>query len=221
MSDRSIRIAGAAGVIFVVLILVTTFSAGSMPMPDDSVDKIRAFFVDHRAAELLGTFIGVLGTPFALYFGVSLRELVRGDRQANVYATFSLAGLLVTAPMAAAGGVASIVAVYDKAATAALSDDMIRMLFTMQLLFFTTTATGIIAFALGAGLALNRTKALPAHCMWLAYLAAIGNVVSAVALLGAGAAGIGFLGVATFSLFILVTGITMLAGKASPAVAPA
>ena len=37
--------------------------------------------------------------------------------------------------------------------------------------------------------------------------------------LGAGAAGIGLFGVLTFSLFILVTGITMAMGKATPAAA--
>ena len=219
MSDRSVRIAGVAGIVFVVLILVSAFSAGGMPKPDDPVDKIRTFFVDHRSALLVSTFIGLLATPFVLFFGVNLRELVRGDRQANVFGTFSLAGLLVTAPMAAAGGVTSIVAVYDKAATARFSDDTIRLLFTMQGLFFTATASGIIAFALGAALALNRTRALPSHCVWLAYLAAVGNIVSAIAVLGAGASGIGFAGLATFSLFILVSGITMAIGKATPAVA--
>src|SRR5437016_10299196 len=137
MSDRSIRLAGIAGVVFVVMILVTVFSTGSMPMPDDPPEKIRAFFVDHRGALLVSNFIGMLATPFVLWFGVTLRELVRGDRVSGALGTFSLAGLLVTAPMAAAGGATSVVAVYNNGVADKLSDDTVRTLFTMQGMFFT------------------------------------------------------------------------------------
>src|SRR5437762_2377401 len=107
MSDRSIRIAGLAGVVFVVMILITVFSTGSMPMVDDPVSKIRAYFVDHRSALLVSQLLGMLATPFALWFGVTLRELVRGDRISNALGTYSLAGLIVTAPLPAAGGAIS------------------------------------------------------------------------------------------------------------------
>lgn len=219
MSERSIRLAGIAGVVFVVMILVTVFSTGSMPMSDDSPDKIRAFLVDHRGALLASNLIGMLAVPFVLWFGVMLRELLRGDRLSSALGTFSLAGLLVTAPMAAAGGATSAVAVYNNGVAAKLGDDTVRTLFTMQALFFTATAMGIIAFAVGAAIAISRTKALPAYTMWLACLAVVGNVVSAFASLGAGASGLGFPGVLTFALFILVTGITMAMGKAAPAAA--
>src|SRR5439155_26052094 len=110
---------------------------------------------DHRSALLVSNFIGMLATPFVLWFGVTLRELVRGDRVSSALGTFSLAGLLVTAPMAAAGGVTSVVAVYSDGVANKLSDDTVRTLFTMQSLLFTATAMGIIAFALGAAVAIN------------------------------------------------------------------
>jgi hypothetical protein len=71
-----------------------------------------------------------------------------------------------------------------------------------------------------AALAIHRTRALPMYTMWFALLATLGNLVAMCATLDAGTANIGFFGLATFSLFVLVTGITMAAGKASTPAAP-
>jgi hypothetical protein len=57
--------------------------------------------------------------------------------------------------------------------------------------------------------------------MWLGLLCAAGNVVALFSFLGAGAAVLGLPGVLTFALFVLVAGITMALGKATPAVEPA
>ena len=50
MTGRMIRLGGAAGVVFVVLILISVFAGGSMPKPDDSVVKIQKFFVFYGPA---------------------------------------------------------------------------------------------------------------------------------------------------------------------------
>src|SRR5947208_2420298 len=99
MTDRSVRAGGIAGLIFVALILVAVFAAGNPPAADDAADKIRDFLVDHRGAIILGNLFGLLGIPFVLWFGVVLRESLRGDAMSNALGTTSLAGLLVTAPM--------------------------------------------------------------------------------------------------------------------------
>ena len=217
MSDRTIRFAGVAGIVFVVLILITVFSTGSPPMADDPVDKIRAFLVDHRSALLISNVIAFAAIPFVLWFAVVLRELVRGDRTANALGTLSLAGLLVTGPMAMAGGAIQEAPLYVKGVADKLSDDTLRVVFETQLLLFSATSAGIIAFALGAAFAIRRTGALPTYVMWLGFVAAIGNAVALLSALSSGAAGIGILGLLTFAVFILVAGIAMAAGKATPA----
>ena len=111
MSDRAVRWAGVAGVVFVILILITVFAGGSMPKPDDSVAKIQKYLVDHRGGLLLSNFLGLVAIPFALWFGVVLRDCLRGDRLSNAYGTTLLAGLIATAPMAMVGGVLMLVAV--------------------------------------------------------------------------------------------------------------
>ena len=213
MSERVIRLAGVAGIVFVVLLAVGVFGGGSMPMPDDSVEKIRSYYVDHRGAVLFINMVQLVAIPFALWFAVGLRDLFRGDRLSQMLGTASLAGLLVTAPMAMAGGALQAAPVYVDGAAKNFGDDILRIIFIGQGLLFAATSAGITAFVLAAGLGIRQTKALPAYTMWLAFLAAVGNVVTMFSTLGAGAAVLGFVGVGTFALFILVTGITMATGR--------
>ena len=71
--------------------------------------------------------------------------------------------------------------------------------------------------ALTAGLSIRRTGALPAYTMWLAFIAVVGNLAAMVSTLDAKVGLISFAGLLSFALFLLVTGIVMAAGKATPA----
>ena len=213
MSDRAIRWAGLAGIVFVVLVVITIVISGSPPKSDDAVSKIRDYYIDHRSNLLWANLVGVVGIPFILWFVVVLRELFRGDRLTTALGTFSLAGLLVTAPMAMIGGALSVSVIYIDGAAQTYRPETLRLVYDAQSLAFAATSAGIAAFALGAALAIRRSGALPRFTMWLAWLAVLGSVVTMFTVLDAGAATIGLVGVTTFALFILVTGITMAAGK--------
>jgi hypothetical protein len=213
MSDRAIRWAGVAGIVFVILVVITIAVSGSPPMGDDAVSKIRDYYIDHRSNLLYANLLGVLGIPFILWFAVVLREMFRGDRLTSALGTFSLAGLIVTAPVAMIGGALNVSVIYVDGAAQAYRPETLRLMYDAQSLAFAATSAGIAAFTLGAALAIRRSGALPGFTMWLAWLAVLGNVVTMFTVLDAGAATIGFVGVTTFALFILVTGITMAAGK--------
>jgi hypothetical protein len=220
MTDRTVRSAGLAGIVFVILILISVFAGGSMPKPDDSAIKIQKFFIDHRRGLLVGNFVGLIAIPFALWFAVALRELVRRDRLASAYGTALLAGLLVTAPMALVGGALQAAPVYVTGAARQVDANVLRLIFEGQLLAFVGTSAGIATFALASAAAIRRSGALPAYTMWLALLAVAGNVLAMISGLGAKVSPLGIFGVATFGLFVLVTGITM-AGGTVTAVDPA
>lgn len=207
MTERTVRWAGVAAIIFVVLILITVFSGGQPPDADAAVDKIRTFLIDNRSTLLLSNLLGLIGIPFVVWFVVVLRDVLRGDRTSNALGTASLAGLVVTAPMAMVGGALSVAPVYVSGVANHLGDDTIRIMFEAQNLMFAATSAGIVLFSITTALAIRRTKALPTYTMWLAF----------VATLGAGAAGLGVFGILSFALFLLVTGITMAAGKTTPA----
>jgi hypothetical protein len=116
-----------------------------------------------------------------------------------------------------AGGALSVAPIYVDGVADKLGDDALRIVFESQMLLFAATSSGIVLFSLLAGLAIRRTTALPAYTMWLAFLATVGNVVTMISVFGSGVSALGLPGLPTFALFLLVTGITMAAGKATPA----
>jgi hypothetical protein len=220
VTDRAVRWSGGAAIAFVVLILVSAFSSGSPPSADDSVAEIRDYFVDHRTALLVATLLGLVAVPFAIWFAVALRDLVRGDRLSNALGTASLAGLLVTAAVALVGGALAVSAVYVDGAANGMGDDTIRVVYAGQTLCFASTSAGLALFGLTAALAIRRTGALPPYTVWFGLLASVANVVAMFSVLGAGASNVGFVGLIGLVLFLLVTGATMAAGKATPAMTP-
>ena len=144
---------------------------------------------------------------------MTLRDVLRGDRMANALGTASLAGLLITAPMAMVGGAIGTSAVYVDGVAQTMGDDSIRIVYEGQTLLFGATAAGLTLFAVATGLAIYRTRSLPTYTMWLAFLAAIGNVVALLSTLAPGISLLALFGVLTFALFVLVTGIVMATGK--------
>jgi hypothetical protein len=217
MSDRTMRMGGVAALVFVALILVGVLSGGSPPAADDSAEKIRAYFVDHRGALILGNLCGLIGSAFVVWFAVVLREALRGDRLTSALGTASLAGILVTAPLALAGSAVFTAPVWVDGAAEHLGDDAVRLAYLTQNLLFAGTSCGLALCGATTALAIRRSGALPAYTMWLAALVAVGNIVVAVSTVSSDALVLGFIGISTFALFLLVTGIAMLTGKASPA----
>lgn len=217
MSDRTMRMGGVAAIVFVALVLVSILAGGSPPAADDSADKIREYFVDHRGALILAQLCGVIATVFVVWFGVTLREVFRGDRETSALGTASLAGILVTAPLAMAGGAVAMAPVWVDGAAEKFSDDSLRLAFLTQNLLFGAASGGLALFGLVTALAIRRSGALPAYTMWLAFLVALANVVTVVAMTSASAAAAGFAGIVAFLLFLLVTGIAMVTGKATAA----
>jgi hypothetical protein len=219
MSDRFVRWGGIAAIIFVVLILFTAFSAGSPPATDDAIDKVRQFYSDHRGILLVSNMIALFAVPFVVWWAIVFREVVRRDTVANALGTGVLAGILITAAAAMTGGALNVSVVYLDKGLADIPDGVLRVVYQGQGLMFGATSAGLVLMALTAGLAIRRTGALPAYTMWLAFIAVVGNLVSMASTLDAKVGTIGFAGLLSFTLFLLVTGIVMVAGKATPTAA--
>src|SRR5881227_1114411 len=71
------RYGAAAGVLFVVLVVVGALIGGSPPSPDDSVRKIATYYTDHTAAIKTGAFLTGLGGAAFLWFLGSLWSTLR------------------------------------------------------------------------------------------------------------------------------------------------
>jgi len=213
MPKRMVQWAGVAAIAFVVLTLISVFSTGEPPAADDAIGKIRDYLVDHRTALLVSNFLGLVAIPLVIWFGVVLRDVLRGDRVANALGTASLAGLLLTAPLAMVGGAIGSAPIYVDGVAKTMGDDSLRIVYEGQSLLFGATAAGLTLFAVATGLAIYRTRSLPTYTMWLAFLAAIGNVIALLSTLAPGISLLALFGVLTFALFVLVAGIVMASGN--------
>jgi len=213
MTDRAVRVAGLAALVFVVLILIGALAPGNPPAGDASVDKIRMFMTDHRGAILLATLLGLFATPFAVWFFVTLRELTRGDGISNMAGTSMLAGIIFTGCMALVGGAVFAAPLYLDGFTEGATDDTVRIVYSMQFLVFESTVAGLLLVLGGAFVVIRRTRALPMAAAWVAALGFVLAVVAAFATLSAGSGALGFLGLVGLVLFMVVAGIMMLAGK--------
>src|SRR3954468_585803 len=213
MPKRMVQWAGIAAIAFVVLTLISVFSTGEPPSADDAIGKIRDYLVDHRTALLVSNFLGLVAIPLVIWFGVVLRDVLRGDRVANALGTASLAGLLLTAPLAMVGGAIGSAPIYVDGVAKTMGDDSLRIVYEGQSLLFGATAAGLTLFAVATGLAIYRTRSLPTYTMWLAFLAAIGNVIALLSTLAPGISLLALFGVLTFALFVLVAGIVMASGN--------
>jgi hypothetical protein len=187
------RYGAAAGVLFVVLVAVSAFIAGSPPKPDDTPKKIALYFLDHEGAIKAGAFISGLATVAFLWFLGSLWSTLRRPEDTRRLAT-----------IAAGGGVATVSLVLVGFAMNSTTALRIRELGPSGAKFFYTLSgivIGMASFSIAALVAATSIAALRAN-LFPAWLGWAGGVLSVAWLVGG-------LGVATDSGAIFVLGFVV------------
>jgi hypothetical protein len=96
------RLGAIAGVAFVVLALIATFVAGSVPKFNDSPAKIASFYQAHHSRTLLATVLSAAAAAFFVWLvasiAVALREVGQG-----AWAAIAFGGGMAGIALAAAG----------------------------------------------------------------------------------------------------------------------
>src|SRR5919109_1228888 len=77
MNVTSNRMSALAGLGFVVLVLISTFIAGTHPETSDSPQKISAFFAHHHKGLLVGAVVSGLASPLFVWLFASLARAMR------------------------------------------------------------------------------------------------------------------------------------------------
>ena len=174
------RVAGAAGLIYVIGAGVENMDVLGAPTPASSAADIREHYAD-QALGIVTTAAGAIALLAYCVLAVALFRLVRdadpgADSGARPWAVAGLVAGLAGPALAAAGLVASSILVAD--AGAGHSDDRVRTLFELFVDARLISGVCIATFLAGFGLAALRSRALPAP------LAQAACVLAVPALLG-------------------------------------
>ena len=167
----------AAGVIFVVLIVVGALISGSPPSPDDSVRKIASYYEDHTAAIKTGAFLTGLGSLAFLWFLGSLWSTLRRSDDTRRLATIATAGGivgLITAVTAFALNATVAIAIDSTGATASVNP---KFIYLLSGVIGGMGNFGIAALVIAVGVASLRTKVFPEALGWASLVIALGWIV--------------------------------------------
>jgi hypothetical protein len=168
----------AAGLIFVVLVVVGALIGGAPPSPDDSVRKVAEYYEDHTTAIKIGAFLtGLAGVAFLWFLGSVWSTLRRSDdtRRLATIATaggiigliFALTGLAVNATVA--------VAIDSTGATAGVNP---KFLYLLSGVVGGMGNFGVAVFVSAVGIAALRTGIFPAVLGWASLVIALGWIVA-------------------------------------------
>jgi MFS family permease len=172
MNDMNWERYGAlAGLVFVVLVVIAAFIAGTPPQPTDAPRKIHEFYRDHERALKAGVFLSGVGAVAFLWFLVSLWSRLREHRLAM---------------MAVGGGVATIGFALVSAAITSTTALRIGDLAPKQAKFFYSLqgiVIGMASFAIAAlvaatSIAALRAKVFPAWLGWASAALALAWLVA-------------------------------------------
>jgi hypothetical protein len=200
------RYGAAAGVLFVVLVVVGALIAGSPPSPDDSVRKIATYYEDHTAAIKAGAFLtGLGGAAFLWFLGSLWSALRRSDdtrRLATIATGGGIVGLILALTSFALNATVAL-AVDSTGATASVNP---KFIYLLSGAVGGMGNFGIAVLVAATGVAALRTGVFPAPLGWASLVIALGWIVSGLALVTDSGAifAVGFIVFLVWLIWVLV-----------------
>jgi hypothetical protein len=166
-----------AGLVFVILVVVGAFIAGSPPRPDDSIQKIADYYRNHTGAIKTGAFLtGLAGVAFLWFLG-SLWSTLRRSEDTRRLATIATGGGIVGLILALLA-----FALNSSVAIALNSRDSLQFLNPKFIYLLSGVIGGMGNFGIAVlvaatGVAILRTRVFPAWLAGPSMLIALGWIV--------------------------------------------
>jgi hypothetical protein len=160
------RVGALSGIVFVALVVASNVSAGGIPDPSASPAKVIAFYTAHKTGEQVSATLTAAAVVVGLYFFWSLRNYLSRMVEGERFATLGFVGAVIfgVGGCINAGLQWSLAAVPTHLTPAAAQ--------ALNVLFKDDLATGLYAAGLAAlmlfyGVAMLRSKGMPAWLAWI------------------------------------------------------
>lgn len=205
------RAAGAGGILFVVLVLVSAFLPGTPPMTSDSAKDIAKFFTDNDDAIRQATFLGILATlPLVWWAAAICRRLGRATGNARLGVMAAIGVTIGAVASGVSGIVYAVVAMLGVDGSGGLNGTKFFYVLGTNLSAMVAIGTALLVGSVSAGIL--RTGMMPKWIAWLGALVALLSVGGSLIGVSGNDAVMGlllasFLG---FSLWLVIVSIVML-----------
>lgn len=217
----SAKTTGLIGIVFVLMVAIPGFAAGSPPDPDAPATKFLTYYQTNRSAVLAGTFIPTAGLILGIFFlGGLVSALRRHEATPTPLPIVSLVGFVFTGVLATVGGIVAAAAAFRLSGAQHIDAETLRFASDLSNMCFALIGFPIAAFFLATGLVMRASSAFPAWLAVLAWVAAILEIVGTFGVFATsgafapgGALGL-LLGLAPFVVFVLATSIFMVVRSA-------
>ena len=226
MQERMLRQAAAiGGIVFVVLVVITTVLVIGAPTPDKSTAKIVKWYADHRGAIFTsGALTGLMMIAFLVFIGYLYHALSRQGGARAVLGAILLAGSVATDTIAAVAVLPGLaLAVAANRPGVPPSEALVHTLEDLAYFPGALISIGVGMFLVIAGLLIADGALAPSWAKWVAYVGAVlsivGGFVSAyVSKSGKPNVGglVGLIGTGVFGIVVLAISISLL-GDGAPA----
>lgn len=171
------RVAGLAGIVFVVAVAAPGFATGSPPDPGDPAAKWLAYYQDHHSALVLVQLLGLIGTFFAFFYFAKLITVLR--RSEGETAPLTVAAVIAIATVATLGAVGSVLAgaaAFRLGGSEHVDAVTLQAVVDASSIAFAFLGLPLAAFFTAAGLLMRASSRLPA---WLGVAYLVGAVPEA------------------------------------------
>jgi hypothetical protein len=165
-TDRFQRYLPFAGILFVVVFVVTIAITGNSPDQDTAAQKVVSYWSDHQGVQTAAAFLGALGVVLFVFFAGALRSALRaGEPDQASYSAIAFGGAI----LAAAGGLLdSMLRLAASSAADNGADSAVYTLNQLNAFDWLPFVAGLSVMLIATGLGGLRTLALPKALSWSA-----------------------------------------------------
>jgi hypothetical protein len=223
VQESSLRkAAGIAGIVFVVLLVVSVVLTIGAPTPDKSTAKIVKWAADNRQAIFTSAALeGLMLIAFLWFLGYLYHELSRlGGARAALASVLMVTGVATVTIATITGLPLVALAVTASRPGVSPTDGVVHLLADLENMGG-VASFGVALFLLVLGLLLADRALSPRWAMWVAYVGAALSVIGAVANFYVSKAGkpdagglLGLIGLVLFAITVLVLSTDLFRGRA-------
>ncbi|HEX8918876.1 MAG TPA: DUF4386 family protein [Chloroflexota bacterium] len=205
---RWLRIGAVAGILFVVLLVVSQFVAAS-PGPKDSTSTIVTFYIHNKTAALWSAYAGMGAAVALLLFVAAVYSVLRrSEDQPSVVSIVALGAGIALMPIILVSSSFSVALAWNGAQ---LGDPAVaRALFDLSNATLIFSDLVIAIFLAAASLAILGTRILPRWLAWLGLLAAALLLAGTASLFNPGGSFGGAPGLLLYLIWVSATSVLLL-----------